>query len=421
MTDTPYDIVLFGATSFVGRITAAYLARRWGHPGRTDGARHPGGSAGLRWAIAGRSAERLSGLRADLGDTAADLPLIVADAADPASLQALCGRTRVVVSTVGPYALHGEPLVQACASSGTDYCDLTGEVQWMRRMITRHEATAARTGARLVHCCGFDSIPSDMGMWFAQREAQRRFGQPLQRVKMRVRGARGGFSGGTIASLLNLSRESTRDPALRRLLADPFALCPPGHPFTVRQPAVDAAQFDDDFDGWTAPFVMAPVNTRVVHRSNALSGAAYGADLRYDEAVMTGRGLRGRSAAVGLSLGLGGFLLATAFAPTRGLLRRILPAPGEGPDEETRAQGFFDLRFFGETADGDTLRARVTGDADPGYGSTAKMLGEAAASLAMDVPATHPGGFWTPATLLGEALLARLQQHAGLTFEILDR
>ncbi len=405
-----YQIVVFGATSFVGQILSRYLLERHGVGGA------------LRWAIAGRSESRLHELRTRLGDGAAALPLIVADAADEAALRRLCAHTQVVVSTVGPYALYGSTLVKVCAETGTDYCDLTGEVQWIARMIETHGPAAQRSGARIVHCCGFDSIPSDLGVQFLQREALRRFGQPCTRVKLRVKALRGGFSGGTVASMMNVMREMTRDPALRKLMQNPFAFTDDRGAGRPRQPEVRFAEFDAQAGSWLAPFIMGGINTRVVHRSNALSGDAYGHDFVYDEALMTGPGVKGRMAAIGVASGLAGFVAAALLPPARWVLERfVVPKPGEGPSPTDQAQGFYDIRFFGTTADGRSLRAQVTGDRDPGYGSTAKMLGEAAACLALDTPRdAHAGGFWTPATLLGERLIERLRTHAGLRFELLD-
>jgi short subunit dehydrogenase-like uncharacterized protein len=404
-----YDVVVFGATSFVGQILARYLCDEFG----VDRA--------LRWAAAGRSLARLESLRDSLGPAARSLQLLTADAADADALGTLCSRARVIVSTVGPYALHGEPLVRTCVETGTDYCDLTGEVQWLRRMIATYETQARSSGARIVNCCGFDSIPSDLGVHFLQGEARRRFGQVCTNVKMRVRSLRGGFSGGTVASLLNVVKEIAADPGLRRELADPYSICPPGRTPRVRQPDVKFAEYDADFDAWVGPFLMSAINTRVVHRTNALTQNAYGADFRYDEATLTGRGLRGQLNAAALGAGLGAFMLAGAIGPARRALERfVLPAPGEGPTPEAQRKGGFDLRFFGRTAGRQTLRARVTGDRDPGYGSTAKMLGQAAACLALDVPRQAAGGFWTPASLLGDRLLPRLREHAGMTVELLD-
>lgn len=407
-----FDVVVFGATSFVGRILCRYLIDTYG----TDGSR-------LRFALAARSAARLDELKHELGGSASSLPSIVADAADENAMRALALRAKVVVSTVGPYALYGEPLVKACVETGTDYCDLTGEVQWIRRMVDRYESAAKSSGARIVHCCGFDSIPSDFGVFFLQQESRRRYGRPASHVKMRVRAMRGGFSGGTAASLLNVAKEVRGNPALRKELANPYSLCVGvSGGANVRQPNVSSAVFDPDFKAFVAPFVMAAINTRIVHRSNALSGYAYTRNFRYDEAVSMGKGVKGRLAAMSSAFGLGLFMLASAFAPTRGLLERfVLPKPGEGPSPEAQARGFFDLRFLGRTDDGRVIRAKVTGDRDPGYGSTAKMLGEAAACLAFDVSKSEcAGGFWTPSTIFGDRLLSRLTSRAGLTFEALD-
>jgi short subunit dehydrogenase-like uncharacterized protein len=228
-------------------------------------------------------------------------------------------------------------MVGPASTTGTDYCDLTGEVQWVRRMIERHEAAARASGARIVHCCGFDSIPSDLGVHFVQREAQRRFGAPCTRIKMRVKAMRGGASGGTVASLMNVVKEAASDPALRKELADPYSLCPPSGS-KVRQPEVRMPEYDADFGKWVAPFVMALVNTRVVHRSNALSGHAYGADFVYDEAMITGSGPLGGLAAAALTAGVGGFVAASAIGPLRaGLERFVLPKPGEGPSPRRSA------------------------------------------------------------------------------------
>lgn len=407
---TRHDLVVFGATSFVGQILCRYLLEQSGAAREID------------WAIAGRSKAKLESLRSSLGPQAAQVPLIVADAADETALGGLCARTRIVISTVGPYALHGEPLVKACAGSGTDYCDLTGEVQWIRRMIERHEPAAKASGARLVHCCGFDSIPSDLGVHFLQRQALERFGRPCTRVKMRVKAARGGFSGGSVATLMNIVKEVSTNPQLRKELGNPYSLCPDGYTTKVRQPKVSSARYDPDFDAWVAPFLMAAINTRIVQRTNALSKQAYGEDFRYDEGMLTGRGLKGRAAAHALAAGLAGFMVASALPPARWVLERFfLPAPGDGPGPEAQRTGFYDLRFFGMTADGRSLRTKVTGAGDPGYGSTAKMLGQAGICLAHDIPKSSPrGGFWTPATIFGDRLIERMRARSGVTFEVLS-
>jgi short subunit dehydrogenase-like uncharacterized protein len=408
MSSPPYDLVIFGATSFVGKILCRYMVEEFGAQGE------------LKWCAAGRSIGKLEELRSSLGANAASLPLAIADAADEAALRKLCASTRVVVSTVGPYALHGEPLIKACAETGTDYCDLTGEIQWIRRMLQRYEASARQSGARIVNCCGFDSIPSDLGVHFLQRQAMQRFSVPCTRVKMRVKAMKGGFSGGTAASMMNVAKEAAADASLRRELADSYSICPSDSAPRARQPEVTSAQYDTDFNSWVAPFVMSGINTRIVQRTNALSGAAYGAGFAYDEAVLTGAGFKGRFAGTAASVGIVGFLLAAAMAPTRAILQKfLLPKPGEGPTPEAQRNGCFDLRFLGITADGQRLRVKVTGDRDPGYGSTAKMLGQAAACLAQDVDkAAKPGGFWTPASIFGDRLIARLTARSGLAFEL---
>ena len=409
MKTPSHDLIVYGATSFVGQIITRYLAEHFGTQGR------------LKWAIAGRSEAKLAALRSSLGLAAGKLPIVLADAADEAALRRMCAGTRVVLSTVGPYALYGEPLVKACAAIGTDYCDLTGEVQWVRRMIRSYEGAARKSGARIVHCCGFDSIPSDLGVYYLQQRARERFGHPCSEVKLRVKAMRGNFSGGTYASTMNFTREVAADPALRKEVANPYSICPEGYAPKVRQPNVKSAEFDADFDAWVAPFVMAAVNTRIVQRSNALSKQAYGADFRYDEAMLMGRGLEGRAKALALTLGLAGFMLAGALPPTRWALSKVLPAPGEGPSPEEQRRGFYDFRFLGKTRDGGQLRVKVTGDRDPGYGSTAKIVGQAGACLALDLAESgRGGGFWTPATLFGDQLIDRLVEHAGLTFEVIE-
>ena len=407
MSDKPYDLIVFGATSFVGRLLCRYLVEQ--------------GGAGMTWAAAARSQDRLDALKSDLGPAASGLPTRVADVGDEASLRALCDQARVVISTVGPYAIHGEPMVRACAETGTDYADLSGEVHWIARMIDRYQDTARQSGARLVPCSGFDSIPSDLGVFHLQQAARERFGAPCPRVKMRVRRIRGGASGGTVASMLNALREASSDPAVRRIMGNPYALCPPDDRPAFRQPDVKGMQRDADTGGWIAPFVMASVNTRVVQRSQSLLGHAYGERFAYDEAMMTGSGLRGAWRAGLLTAGLGAIVLGGSFAPTRALLASMLPKPGEGPSPAEQEAGGYELRFHGHAEDGRVLHTRVTGDRDPGYGSTAKMLGQAGACLALDTPGERfPGGFWTPASLFGSRLIERLQAHAGVRFEVLQ-
>jgi short subunit dehydrogenase-like uncharacterized protein len=402
MTKQPrYDLIVFGATSFVGGILCRHLVRRHG----TDGE--------LRWAIAGRSETKLDEVAAATG---AAVDKLVADALSVSDMDDLAARAKVVVSTVGPYAKYGSELVRACAQAGTDYCDLTGEPQWMQAMIDAHQDTAVESGARIVHACGFDSIPSDMGVWFVQREAAERLGRPCQSIAMRVAGLRGGASGGTIASMTNVLDELRSDPSLRKVLGNPYALAPDGMRTGVRQPNVTLPTNDGPSGQWVAPFVMAQVNTRIVQRSHALLGRPWGEGFTYDEAMLMGGGPAGAAKAAAVATGLGGFAAAMAAPPIRSVLNRFLPQPGEGPSPEQQESGYFRLRFYG-SAGSDRIEAVVSGQGDPGYGSTGKMLGEAAATL---VDTSGPGGFWTPSTAAPDDLFRALVDHADLSFEIVD-
>lgn len=406
MSKPEYDIVVFGATSFVGKILSQYLVDTFGKD--------------LKWAAAARSRSKLDALKEQLGAAGKKLPTIEADAADEASLRAMCEQAKVVISTVGPYALYGEPLIKACVETGTDYCDLTGEIQWVYKMIQKYEAQAKASGARIVHCSGFDSIPSDLGVFFLQQQAQIRFKQPCNRVKMRVWKMKGGASGGTAASFLNAVKEASSDPNVRKVMGNPYSICPPDYQPSMRQPDVKFAQKDPDFGVWLAPFIMAGINTRVVQRSHALMGQAYGENFQYGEALSTGNGIKGSVQAATISAAMAGLVAGAVTGPTRKLVSKIFPEPGDGPTSEQQEAGFYDLRFHGRTADGDTLMVKVYGDRDPGYGSTGKMLGQAGACLAFDTPKKDfEGGFWTPASLYGDRLIKRLSKDAGISFEVL--
>ncbi len=403
-----FDVIVHGATGFTGLLVAEYLQRQYGI------------NQSLRWAIAGRDEQKLQTARASLGENAAELPIIVADSFDKTALDKLVAQTKVVISTVGPYALYGSPLVKICAQTGTHYCDLAGEAQWIKRMQDLYENDAKQSGAWIVHCCGFDSIPSDLGVHFLQRLSADKFNAACTDIKMGVAKLKGGASGGTVASIVNLAKEASGDAALRKELSNPYSTCPEGHGFSARQNNVKA-EYDEDFNSWLGPFIMAAINTRVVHRSNALSGNSYGNDFKYQEAMMTGEGSSGKSAARKIGLGMGGFMIGASLAPIRwGLERWVLPKPGEGPSEKEQLEGSFHLIFVGRTDKGEVVRCQVKGDRDPGYGSTAKMLGQAAACLANDVAVETPGGFWTPATLMGDQLIERLEKYSGLEFSESD-
>jgi len=380
-----FDLIVYGATGFTGRLVAEYLVRTY-----------PSGDA-PRWAMAGRSLAKLEEVR-DLIGARSDLPLVVADADDPASLDAMVARTEAVVTTVGPYQLYGSALVAACVAAGTAYLDLCGEPAWMRQMIDAHEAEAKATGARIVFSCGFDSIPFDLGVLTAQEQATKRFGRPAPRVKGRVRVMKGSFSGGTAASLKATLAAAARDPSLVKLLTDPFALTPGFR--GPHQPTGLIPEFDTTLNAWVAPFVMAPINTKNVHRTNFLLGHAYGPDFVYDEMMVAGLGDIGKAAAEAMA----------ALNPFKGDKG---PKPGEGPALAEREAGHYDLLFAAIEPDGGRVDAVVTGDRDPGYGSTSKMIAETALCL---IGGEKRGGVWTPGALLGSGLRDRLQAKAGLTF-----
>jgi short subunit dehydrogenase-like uncharacterized protein len=385
-----FDIVVYGATGFTGQLVAEYLASHYA--GQTD----------LRWAMAGRSLDKLASLRDAIG-APADIALIQADAGDPASLKAMVDQTRSVLSTVGPYQLYGSDLVAACAASGTDYLDLCGEPIWMRQMIEAHQATAQSTGARIVFSCGFDSLPFELGVFFCQDRAKKVLSAPVSRVKGRVRDMRGTFSGGTAASIKATFAAAAKDLSLVAHLKNPFVLTPGFE--GPKQPPGNKPVFDPDLESWTAPFVMATINTRNVHRSNLLMDFPYGKDFVYDEMVLTGAGEKGEANAK---------LVVAANGQKAGA---DAPKPGEGPSKEERENGLYDLLFVGLAPDGRQVRVAVRGDRDPGYGSTSKMITECGICLLRDTPEV-PAGIWTPGAAMGHRLIKRLVDHAGLTFEV---
>lgn len=402
-----YDVIVWGATGFTGTLVAEYLCRQYG-VGRD-----------LRWAIAGRNHGKLEALRAALGDDGSRLDVIEADSHDKDALHQLAAKTHVVLTTVGPYALYGSELVEACVESGTHYCDLAGEVQWIRKMIDQHHERARQTGARIVHCCGFDSVPMDIGAWFLQDEAKRRYGQYCKSITMFVKATRGTASGGTIASMMNILKESSKDRSVARVMVKPYSLNPEGERDGPDDRDQTGVVYSEEAKSWTAPFVMAIVNSKIVRRSHALLGYPYGKDFRYHEAVMTGPGITGRVKGLAMSASIGGIMAAGSYDATRALLQKLFAKPGEGPDRELQQSGFFNLMQIGMLADGEVLRTRITGDQDPGYGSTSKMLSECAVCLAKD-DLEAGGGVLTPASAMARPLLQRLQQHAGLTFELRD-
>ncbi len=407
-----FDVVLWGATGFTGKLTAEYLLQR--HAGE-----------GLRIALAGRNADKLERVQQELASINAEaktFELLVGDSHDRASLDAITQDAEVVCTTVGPYAKYGKALVASCVEAGTDYCDLTGEPQFVRAMIDEHHARAIETGARIVHCCGFDSIPSDLGTWNLMHEAKERFGISLDEVKLITGRIKGGVSGGTVASMLQVVEDVKADRSILRTLGNPYGLNPEGERRGPDESDQKGVRYDDDLPGWTGPFVMASVNTRVVRRSNALLGYPYGREFRYSECSGTGDGPKGLLRATSLAAGVTGLMAGIAFAPSRKLIMRKLPSPGEGPNREQREAGSFVLHLIGkgrnEAGQPVTVRSRVVGKADPGYGETAKMLGESALCLALDGAALEsPGGMGTPAATMGESLLARLREQ-GMEFVV---
>ena len=390
MSSAKFDIVVYGATGFTGQLVAEYLTQHY----KSDKT--------LKWAMAGRSLGKLKSVRDAIG-APGNIPLIVADASDAASLKAMAEQTMSVITTVGPYQLYGEELLAACVATGTDYFDLCGEPIWMRQMIDKYEAAAKESGARIVFSCGFDSVPFELGAFFVQEEAKRVFGAPAARVKGRVRDMRGTLSGGTAASAKATFDAVAKDISLIAILNDPFALTPG---FTgPKQPKGNRSLLEEDLQSWAAPFMMALINTRNVHRSNMLMGFPYGQDFVYDEMVLTGPGEKGEANAK---------RVMAANAEKTG---PSAPKPGEGPSKEERENGLFNLLYVAIAPDGRAVRAGVTGDRDPGYGSTSKMISECAMCMLRDVTDVA-AGFWTPGAAMQHRLIKRLRDNAGLTFAV---
>jgi short subunit dehydrogenase-like uncharacterized protein len=417
LSDRSLDVVVYGATGFTGRLVAGYLARN--------------APAGVRIGLAGRSLDRLAAVRDGLGRSALDWPLLRADSGDPDSLAALAAATRVVATTVGPYATYGMPLVEACARAGTSTCDLAGEVLYVRRCIDGVHQAALRSGARIVNACGFDSIPSDLGVLLAAQRARDEGEGELEATTLVVRSIRGSVSGGTVDSLRGQVDQTRADPALRALVADPYSLSPEraAEPEAAphRHPVVGR---DPELGGWFGPFVMAPFNTRIVRRSNALQGWAYGRRFRYREVQGTGASRLAPAVALGLAAGLGAGVAGLRFGPTRALLDRLLPSPGQGPDERVRSNGHFCLEIHARAESGARYVALVAAQGDPGYAATSVMLGESALCLAMDAPGrsgapavsgsltTLDAGVLTPATAMGTQLV-ELLRRAGFRMDVI--
>ncbi len=385
-----FDLVVYGATGFTGQLVAEYLAS------------HYRGDAQLKWAMAGRSLDKLKSVRDAIG-ARADTPLIVADAADPAQLEAMVGQTKSVITTVGPYQLYGNELIAACVADGVDYFDLCGEPVWMRQMIDKHEAAAKASGARIMFSCGFDSLPFELGVFFCEEAARKAFGAPAPRVKGRIRNGTLSLSGGTYASTKANFAAAAKDLNLVAMLKDHFVLTPGFE--GPKQPPGNKVALDPDLGAWTAPFPMSTINTRNVHRSNMLMDFPYGRDFTYDEMILTGSGDEGQAKA------------KQVVAATNKMSGTEGPKPGEGPSKEERESGSYDILFVGVASDGRQVRVAVGGDCEPGYASTAKMIAECAICLLRDAPDVR-AGFWTPGAAMQHKLIKRLVEHAGLTFAV---
>jgi len=386
--DREFDIIIFGASGFTGRLVAEYMHAT--HSPR-----------GVKWAMAGRDLEKLASVRDEMG-LPASIPLVAADTSDPKSLSGMAARTKVICTTVGPYTYYGEPLVAACVEAGTDYVDLCGEVLWMRQMIEKYEARAKETGARIVFSCGFDSIPFDQGVAFIEEKFKEKFGHAASRVKGRVRAMKGTFSGGTAASLGATMEALKKDGSLISVLTSSFGLTPGFE--GPEQPAFDKVFEDKGLGVWVTPFVMATINTKNVHRTNMLLGHPYGADFEYDEMMIVGPGDKGRE-------------MAEQIASINPLGGSNAPKPGEGPSKEERETGFYDVLLVAEDSEGHVLKAAVKGDKDPGYGSTSKIISEAAIFLAEGY-CKKAGGIYTAGAAFETGIIPKLVERAGMTFDL---
>ncbi len=387
MSDKSVDVVIYGATGFTGKLVVKYMQEKYGK------------DEGISWAIAGRSEEKLNSVREEL-KVGSNVPQLLVDSNDTDSIASMVQQTKCVLTTVGPYQLYGANILQQCVVHGVDYVDLCGEPGWMHEMINEHAEQAKETGARIVFSCGFDSIPFDLGVYFLQKEVIAQHGHPASNVRGRVREMNGEFSGGTAASLGATMASLKEKPELFEVLVNPFAL---SNGFTGPEQSQDSKPiYDEKLETWVAPFFMAPINTKNVHRSNALMDHLYGEDFCYDEMWIQGPGEEGKAAAEFV-----GSMNPLADAP----------APGKGPSKESRENGNYDVLFCADLNDGSSLHASVSGDMDPGYGSTSKMIAESALCLVKDC-AELGGGIYTPAPAMGEKLITRLKANAGLTFKI---
>jgi len=396
-----FDVIIWGASGFTGRLVALYLFDKYGTTGD------------LKWAMGGRNLTKLEKVRDEVANK--NVPLVIADSNDKVSLLNMVKRTKVVCTTVGPYAKYGSNLVEACIESNIHYCDLAGEVQWMYKMINRHHEKAKINGSKIVHACGFDSIPSDMGVYFIQREFKDKRGIIAQKIKMRVAAISGGISGGTYSSLSRVLEEAQKDKKVYQILTNPYALNPINEQFGKDKSDLKNIIFDKVSQSWIGPFIMSSINTKIVRRSNFLNSYAYGKNFRYDEATIFGKGFFGRIKGIISVIAIGLIMSAKHGSLLKKGLDLLFPIPGEGPSKKKMKQGFYNLRFYITLEDGSDAFAKVIGDMDPGYGSSSKMLAESAVCLAID-KLSNTSGVLTPSVAMGDALLKRLEKNAGLRF-----
>ena len=384
-----FDVIIYGATGFTGKLVAEYMVSQYGNHQE------------ITWAMAGRNIEKLISVRKEIG-AGEDTELLVVDSEDRESLDSMTDQAKCVLTTVGPYQLYGSELVSSCAKAGTDYVDLTGEPGWMFEMIEENEQIAKESGARIVFSCGFDSIPFDLGVLFLQNAVTERFGKPANRVRGRVRAMNGEFSGGTVASMTATMATLKNKPELIKVLVNPFSL---SGGFTGPDQLDDSKPlFDKKLEMWVSPFIMASINTKNIHRSNFLMNHSYGKDFCYDEMTIAGPGDKGKAS-------------AEFMASVNPLAADDAPSPGEGPSKESRERGNYDILFCADLQTGETVNATVTGDMDPGYGSTSKMIAESALCLIKDCEELQ-GGIYTPAPSMGTKLITRLEKNAGLSFSV---
>ena len=396
-----FDIIIWGATSFTGKLVTEYIFKKYA-------------SSKIKWAIAGRNLKKLEKIRYQVADE--NIPIFIADSFDEESLSKFVKKTKVVCSTVGPYSLYGTKLVKLCVDNNTNYCDITGEAHWIRSLIDRFHEEAKSKKIKIINSCGFDSIPSDMGVYFIQNEIKKINNNYAKSIKMRVAGIRGGISGGTYSSINNLLKEAYRDNSIFKVLNNPYGLNPKDKMEGLDKKDLRKIIFDKESNSWIYPFIMAGINTKIVRRSNALSNFIYGKDFRYEEAMIAGKGISGFWKAI-----LAVFPLAMIGLNPNSFLKKIvdsfMPKPGEGPGIEKRKNGFYNLRFYITLNNNRTAFAKVIGDSDPGYGSTSKMLAESALCLAFDNLSDNYGVI-TPSSGMGDKLLNRLKENAGLSFEL---